>query len=618
MTTGDSTLDRPGASATEATHIPDPTTVVAHLAPEVWQVANRRLVRKALAEFAHERLISPRRLNDATSTRGSRYVVVSDDGDVVYEFSARVLALEHWQIDEATLVRRRGSDVLPLDAMAFVLEFRRSLQLADDVLPVYLEEIGSTLASQAYKLSRQALSADELVKAEFQTIEHAMTEGHPCFVANSGRLGFDAREYLEYAPEVGQPVRLFWIAAHRGRASFHAVRDVTYDSLIARELGAATLDRFRCMMRHRGLDLDDYLVMPMHPWQWWNRIAVTFAGDIAERQLVCLGPGDDDYQAQQSVRTFFNLSDPSKHYVKTALSVLNMGFLRGLSAGYMRGTPAINDWICDLLRDDEVIARTGFGLLRECASVGYENPHFAAAVSKGSPYLKMLAALWRESPIPLVHADERLATMAALLHVDNEGTPFVAALIADSGLDPETWLRRYLDVYLVPLVHCLCAYDLAFMPHGENVILVLHDSVPQRVFVKDIAEEVALMGPDRPMPPAVERIRLDVPDEIVCLSIFTDVFDCFFRFLSAILDEAGVLSQERFWSCVASCIRDYQTSTPHLAEKFQRYDMFVDRFALSCLNRLQLRNNRQMVDLDNPADALQFVGTLQNPLAGQR
>jgi hypothetical protein len=42
---------------------------------------------------------------------------------------------------------------------------------------------------------------------------------------------------------------------------------------------------------------------------------------------------------------------------------------------------------------------------------------------------------------------------------------------------------------------------------------------------------------------------------------------------------------------------------------------FTERFALSCLNRLQLRDSRQMVDLQDPAGSLQLVGTLANPLA---
>lgn len=123
------------------------------------------------------------------------------------------------------------------------------------------------------------------------------------------------------------------------------------------------------------------------------------------------------------------------------------------------------------------------------------------------------------------------------------------------------------------------------------------------------------MDPDAVLPPTVERIRADVPEDKKLLSVFTDVFDCFFRFLSSTLDDHGILDEDTFWRTVAACVTDYQTANPHLADKFDRYDLFTDEFALSCLNRLQLRNNQEMVDLQDPAGALQLIGTLRNPLA---
>lgn len=66
---------------------------------------------------------------------------------------------------------------------------------------------------------------------------------------------------------------------------------------------------------------------------------------------------------------------------------------------------------------------------------------------------------------------------------------------------------------------------------------------------------------------------------------------------------------------MAARVRDYRSSMPHLAGRFRRHDLFAETFPLSCLNRLQLRNNRQMVDLDDPAGALRFAGTLVNFLA---
>ncbi|MEU3447362.1 IucA/IucC family siderophore biosynthesis protein [Streptomyces thermolilacinus] len=585
---------------------------VAHLTPERWAHANRLLVRKALAEFSHERLLDPQPLGEG------RYRVLSDDGATEYRFTAGRFALDHWQVYADSISRHRDGAELPLDALEFVIELRGALGLSDEILPVYLEEISSTLSGTAYKSAKPPVTAAELAKADFQAVETGMTEGHPCFVANNGRLGFGGDEYHAYAPEAASPLRLVWLAAHRDRTAFTAGADIEYDGFIRAELGDAAVDGFARTLAERGLDLADYLLVPVHPWQWWNKLTVTFAAEIARQRLVYLGEGDDEYLAQQSIRTFFNTSDPAKHYVKTALSVLNMGFMRGLSAAYMEATPAINDWLAKLIDQDGVLRAARFSIIRERAAVGYRHLEYEAATDRYSPYRKMLAALWRESPVPSLEPGQRLATMASLLHTDHEGASFAGALIAESGLAPDRWLRRYLDAYLLPVLHTFYAYDLAWMPHGENVILVIEDGTVQRAIFKDIAEEIVVMDPDAVLPPAVERIRVEVPEDQKLLSVFTDVFDCFFRFLGATLDAEGVVDEETFWATVAECVTAYQESRPELAEKFARYDIFADEFTLSCLNRLQLRNNKQMVDLADPSAALQLIGTLANPIAKHR
>ncbi len=582
---------------------------VAHLTPERWERANRLLIRKVLAEFAHERLISPQR-------DGEEYVVRSDDGLTAYRYTAVRRALDHWQVDADSITRVRDGAELPLAALDFFIELKESLQLSDEILPVYLEEISSTLSGTCYKLAKPEVTSAELAYGDFQAVETGMTEGHPCFVANNGRLGFGVHEYLAYAPETANPVRLVWLAAHRSRAAFTAGVGIDYESFVREELGEATVERFDTVLRAQGLDPADYLLIPVHPWQWWNKLSVTFAAEVARRHLVCLGEGDDEYLAQQSIRTFFNASHPEKHYVKTALSVLNMGFMRGLSAAYMEATPAINDWLAQLIENDPVLKASGLSIIRERAAVGYRHLEYEAATDRYSPYRKMLAALWRESPVPSLRDGESLATMAALVHVDHEGRSVAGALIERSGLAPTEWLRTYLEAYYTPLLHSFYAYDLVFMPHGENTILVLEDGVVRRAIYKDIAEEIAVMDPDAVLPPEVRRIRVDVPEDTKLLSVFTDVFDCFFRFLAAALADEGVLTEDDFWRTVAEVSRAYQEAHPELADKFRQYDLFAPEFALSCLNRLQLRDNRQMVDLSDPAGALQLIGTLKNPVAG--
>jgi siderophore synthetase component len=583
-----------------------------HLHPDHWEVANRMLVRKAISEFSHERILEP------APAGGIAYTLTSDDGATTYWFDADRMMLDHWVIDAESISRIRSGESEPIDALDFILDFAGTLGITPALLPVYLEEISSTLAGSAYKLAKPQPTADELARAPFQTIETSMTEGHPCFVANNGRLGFGSGDYHAYAPETGSPVRLCWIAVHKRRAGVAVSSSVSYAELLDAELGSETLNRFALRITATGRDPDDYHLMPVHPWQWSHKIAITFAAEIARRDIVYLGRGTDDYQPQQSIRTFFNLTSPRNCYVKTSLSILNMGFMRGLSAAYMEKTPAINDWVHRLVADDVVLNETGFSILREIATVGYRNDYYERATERRSPYRKMLAALWRESPVPSLREGEELSTMAALLHVDASGRSLAAALVRCSGLSATDWLRRYLDAYLVPLLHCFYAYELMFMPHGENLILVLRDGVPVRVIMKDIAEEIVVSGSRVTLPEDVRRVHAEMADDVKLLAIFTDVFDCFFRFLAPLLAAEGLLSVDEFWATVADSVHDYQRRNPELADRFAEFDIFADEFRLSCLNRLQLRNNQQMVDLTDVAGSLLFAGTLANPLAEYR
>ncbi|MEZ0582148.1 GNAT family N-acetyltransferase [Erwinia sp. STN24] len=584
----------------------------AHLTCDNWTQANRLLIRKAIAEFAHEKIVTP------VETGDCRYMLSVPGSELTYHFRAMRLALDHWEIEVESLSKQENGRALPLDALQFIVEFNQQIGIPQALLATYMEEISSTLCSSVFKLQKNQPDSQALVKADFQTVEASMTEGHPCFVANNGRIGFDARDYLAFAPEAATPVRLTWVAVHQRNAHFSSLSNLSYEQLMRDELGEKTVEHFTQQLIKKGLSADEYIFMPVHPWQWQNKLLTVFAADIANNDIVYLGSGDDSYQAQQSIRTFFNRSQPGKRYVKTALSVLNMGFMRGLSPYYMATTPAINEWLEKLVVGDAWLQRCDFRILREVAAVGYHNRYYEQAIKGDSAYKKMFAALWRDNPAASLKPGQRLMTMASFLHRDHHQQALLPALIADSGLPAKEWVSRYLTCYLSPLLHCFYQYDLVFMPHGENLIMLLENNVPVSACMKDIGEEIAVMDPDAVLPDKVQRLAVDVPENLKLLSIFTDVFDCIFRFISAILHESGTLPEEEFWQAVAQCVKDYQQAHPQFAEKFSRYDMFAPEFTRSCLNRLQLANNQQMINLSDPAENLKFAGTLINPIARWR
>ena len=221
-----------------------------------------------------------------------------------------------------------------------------------------------------------------------------------------------------------------------------------------------------------------------------------------------------------------------------------MGFMRGLDPNSMVTTPSVNEWLNHLVQSDNFLQKEGFTILREHAAMGYFNPYFEIAIKKNNPHKKMLSSLWRESPMTMLKDHQRLMTMAALLHHDQQGKAFLPALIAASAISVDEWIKRYLDCYLLPLLHCLFAYDLMFMPHGENIILVLEESMPQYIFMKDLAAEVLVMDPEADLPAKASRVKVSMPEQMKTLTILSDVFDGVFRYLAAILDEQVNYSQQ--------------------------------------------------------------------------
>ncbi|MBF4213611.1 IucA/IucC family siderophore biosynthesis protein, partial [Pseudomonas donghuensis] len=68
-------------------------------------------------------------------------------------------------------------------------------------------------------------------------------------------------------------------------------------------------ERERFDARWQELDLDDsWLPVPLHPWQWQQKIAIHFLAQLARGEMVELGEFGDEYLAQQSLRTLTNAS----------------------------------------------------------------------------------------------------------------------------------------------------------------------------------------------------------------------------------------------------------------------------------------------------------------------
>ncbi|WJY67333.1 GNAT family N-acetyltransferase [Corynebacterium auris] len=592
----------PLAARARAPHLnlPSPAT---HLTAESARRAEAHLVAKALREMIHERVLTP------LPAEEPGYATI-DAGGTTIRFAATKHPLEHYSIDPDTV---RDDNEAPVRLIPLVSRLAPQLGIPASFVHTYLEELSSTLAgrARAEALARPLVAeltdaAASLKPAAYmQYIESAMVEGHPGFIANAGRAGMSEAEATAYVPEQGRSTALVWVAVRREAATVASIRGVRMEDLTGAVLA-----------RH-GLDPERYVALPVHPWQWENKVTTVFADLLLSGDMVYLEEGEDLMHPQQSLRTFFNLTRPELPYVKTAVAVRNMGFTRGLSPAYMSATPAINEWVASLLDADPDLTHYNVRLLKEIAAIGVTGDVYhgsaASGVADNGPHQKMLAALWRESPIPMLGEGNVAVTLAAVLHTDPAGRPLAAEWIDRSGLTPADWLARLLNVYLRPAIRALAEYDIAFMLHSENVILELDGFVPVGSFFKDIGEEVAVLNPQREVPEAIARITSDatMDQELRAQPIHADIIDGVLRHLGALLSDAGVLSDEEFWACVRACVNGYKADYP---DSGATLPLCAPDFTHSCLNRLQWRNPETMVDLSEQNASLLYAGRIPNPL----
>jgi len=579
---------------------------------DVWRTVQRRLLTKMVEEFSYEEILTPRKV-DAGEDAG-RYRV--DLGEASYRFTATERLLDSLSVDGDTVQRRTDGDWTPVsDPTRLLRDIGESTDLDGITEGNLLREFRRTLLADAHiEARRRDREGFDPLDLDYARLEGEMT-GHPWITYNKGRLGWGYDDYRDYAPEQKEPVTLSWVAVRKQKATFAGTESVDHDSLVRGELGAV-YDQFRDRLSDRGLDPDAYYLMPVHDWQWDNSIVPLFPGDIAADDIVPLGEGPDAYLPQQSVRTFVNVDDDSKHHVKVPMRIHNTLVWRGLPGERTEVAPTVTEYIHGIYEDDQFLQDEGLILPGEIAGINYDHGEFTDIDGSPYQYHELLGAIWRESIYTFLEDDERAITLASLLHVDGEGRPYIARLIEQSGATTDEWVAAFFDTVLPPLLHFLYRYGTVFSPHGQNTILVVEDGLPSRLGVKDFVDDVNVS--DQPLdeldalPDELSDVLRTEPPEGLCQFVFCGLFVCVLRYVADILATHEGYPETEFWGHARTTVHDYQASFPELADRFELFDLFQPEFTKLALNRNRLFESGYGDAPGRPHAATH--GTVTNPL----
>lgn len=566
-----------------------------------WQKVNRDMVAKILAELEYERTLSARQLAD------NRWQITM--GAETWQFQATRGIWGWLHIDPESLTTVSGNAV---NAETALLQLATVLEMSDAQTAEHLEDLYATLRGDIQLLQvRETLDADALIHLDPDELQCLMS-GHPKFIFNKGRRGWGLDALRQYAPEYRGRFRLHWVAVQRAHLVWSSDVDCDISTLLASAMDNAERARFDA--RWQALDLDDnWLPVPLHPWQWQQKIAVHFLAQLARGEMVELGEFGDEYLAQQSLRTLTNASRRAQFDIKLPLTIYNTSCYRGIPGKYIAAGPLASRWLQQQFASDATLIRCGAQVLGEPAAGYLSHPGYAALRKAPYRYQEMLGVIWRENPSCYLQQGEEAVLMAALMESDNAGRPLIDAWIAQSGLTAEAWLEKLFDATVIPFYHLLCRYGVALIAHGQNVTLVMKDAIPQRILLKDFQGDMRLVDEDFPqaasLPEQVKSVTARLSADYIIHDLQTGNFVTVLRFISRLTLRSGV-SETRFYQILAEVLRRYMAAHPDLTERFAKFDLFKPQIIRVILNPVKLTFSEHdggsrmlpnyVTDLDNP------------------
>ena len=566
-----------------------------------WGIVNRQLVAKMLAELEYEQVFHAESLGD------DRHAINLPGAE--WHFSAQRGIWGWLWIDPATL---RCADE-PVVAQTLLMQLKSVLSMSDATVAEHMQDLYATLLGDLQlRNARRGLSAEDLIALDADRLQ-CLLSGHPKFAFNKGRRGWGQDALTRYAPEYASTFQLHWLAVKRDSMVWRCDSALDSEQLLTAAMDPQERARFHQAWQARGLD-KSWHALPVHPWQWQQKIALDFVADLAEGRMVSLGEFGDRWLAQQSLRTLTNASRQAGLDIKLPLTIYNTSCYRGIPGKYIAAGPLASRWLQQVFAADPTLQQSGAVILGEPAAGYVSHEGYAALAQAPYRYQEMLGVIWRENPCRWLKPDETPILMATLMECDEHNRPLIGAYIAQSGMDAEAWLSQMFRVVVVPLYHLLCRYGVALIAHGQNITLAMRNGVPQRVLLKDFQGDMRLVKDEFPemdsLPQEVRDVTARLSADYLIHDLQTGHFVTVLRFVSPLMARLGV-PERRFYQLLAAVLSDYMQEHPQLSARFALFSLFKPQIIRVVLNPVKLTFPEQ----DGGSRMLpNYLEDLQNPL----
>ncbi|TKD72320.1 IucA/IucC family protein [Pseudalkalibacillus hwajinpoensis] len=322
--------------------------------------------------------------------------------------------------------------------------------------------------------------------------EQWVIQGHTIHPCSRTRLGLSPRDVTQYAPEWSGEPNVIPVAVHQKFCQMTKLENRSATNILLEEYPEVS-NQLKTVMDNKKLNLNDYELIPVHPWQFENTIKSYYKDHLDNNWIVPLEGSTIETAALVSFRSLAPLGDQTKHHIKTAMNVQMTSAIRTVSAASTRNGPKISSVLQTITANDSLI-NSSLRFMSEEAGIHFE-PDSSVGAEDRYFLQKNLASIIRENPEASLTNEEIALPAAALINESPVSNHLLMEeLIMNYARNnkftsiseaAEDYIGKYASVLFPGVITLITKYGISMEVHLQNCVCVFQDGLPERMIVRD-------------------------------------------------------------------------------------------------------------------------------------
>ncbi|MWY71041.1 IucA/IucC family siderophore biosynthesis protein [Francisella tularensis] len=482
------------------------------------------------------------------------------------------------------------------------------------------KQLTNTINSANYLNLWQWLTTTMSKNQQLAFLEQWGAVGHIYHPSSKTKIGLSKFENILYSPEFENEVNIIFGAIHKNIAHIEIIdnRIDNYQNWMIINYP----EQYKIWyheLDNRGLDSNNYLMIPIHPWQAEHILPAKHKCLIDCQQLIIINDCKYTTKPSMSFRTMLPVATKDKTlmpHIKLPVAIHATSVTRTVSPESVKTGPRISKILLEILAKENHLAKN-MDILADIAGI-----HTTKACRKDD--IRQLSAIFRTNPEELLDSDEVACPLASLF----VKTPQNQALICDilELLDYNqpsqilAYFRKYTQITLTACLDLYLLYGIALEAHQQNTLVVFKENMPQKLLIRDL-------GGMRLHLPSFEASGFHFPKDTFSLTFTNSQTITRRKFIHACLQSnIGELviqlsshykiAEGRFWTIVKGEIHQrFEYLKPRISpDKYkQEYAQILEKpWSIKALTRMRL-NDKLECDKDDMQGDIYI--NLKNPLA---